>query len=447
MDLEQTTKRLVGLIEGSGADQGEVFMMTSSGLTMEVRDQAVERLKKEESSGFGLRLICGGRMAVVASSDLREPSLEKTVAKGVELAKTAAPDEANVLAEPSAGGAGAGSYDEGFDDVSVDRKAALLKDLETLVFAYDPAIRRTEGIFYNDSKAEILVANTNGVFRRRRATRFEVSCSVIAERGGDVSIGGEQSAASSFDRLDAPSKLATRACWQAISGLGGKAVPSQTAPVIFDKNVGTALLVHLVAMANGENVTTGVSALKGRIGEAIGSGLLTIIDDPTLAGGIASAPFDDEGTPCAKTVVLDQGVLKTFLFDARTARKFGGKSTGNGWRGGYRGIPSVGTSNLYLEKGDRKPEDIIKSTARGLWVTGLTGWWMGISPATGDFSSGARGLWIENGEVVHPVKGVTVASNVLEMLRGVNAIGDDLSFKQQTVCPTLRIAEMSIGGS
>jgi PmbA protein len=447
VDLEQTTKRLLGLIEDSGADQGEVYMMASSGLTMEVRDQAVERLKKEESSGYGLRLISGGRMAVVASSDLREPSLEKTVAKGLALAKTAAPDEDNVLAEPSAGGAGTGAYDQTFDDVSVDRKTALLKDLETLVFAYDPAIRRIEGLAYSDSKVDVLVANTNGVFRRRRGTRFEVSCSVIAERDGDVSVGSDESSASIFDRLDAPSKLATRACWQAISVLGGKSVPSQSAPVIFDKNVGTALLVHLIAMANGENVTTGMSALKGRIGEAIGSGLVTVVDDPTLPGGVSSAPFDDEGTPCAKTVVLDQGVLKTFLFDARTARKFGARSTGNGWRRGYRDVPSVGTSNLYLEKGDRKPEEIIKSTARGLWVTGLTGWWMGISPATGDFSSGARGLWIENGEVVHAVKGVTVASNALEMLRGVNAVGDDLSFKQRTVCPTLRIAEMSIGGS
>jgi len=447
VDLEQTAKRLLDLIRKSGADEGEVYLMTSSGLAMEVRDQAVERLKQEEASGFGLRLISAGRLAAVASSDLSESSLEKAVAKGLALAKTAAPDEDNVLAEPVAGATGSGSYDETFDAITLDRKIALLKDLETLAFAYDPAIHRIEGISYNDAKLDILVANTGGVFRRRRATRYHAGCSVIAERDGDVSVGEDESAATFFDRLDPPSKLASRASWRAVSLLGGKTVASQAAPVILDKNVGAAMLVHLAAMVNGENVTTGISALKGRIGEAIGSGLVTIVDDATLAEGAVGAPFDDEGTPCSRTVVVDQGVLRTFLFDARTAKKFGGKSTGNAWRGGFREMPAVGTSNLYLDKGASKPDDIVKSTARGLWVTGLTGWWMGISPATGDFSSGARGLWIENGEVAYPVRNVTVASNVLDMLRGVNAVGDDLAFDQDTVCPTLRIAEMSIGGT
>jgi PmbA protein len=447
MDIEQTTKRLLGLIEKSGADQGEVFMMASSGISIEFRDQAIERLKQEESSGFGLRLICGGRMAVVASSDLQESSLEKTVAKGVELAKTAAPDEDNVLADRSESATVAGIYDEGFDDIALDRKTALLKDLEKAAFAYDPAVSRIEQISYDDSKSDVIVANTKGIFRRRRGTRFSTSCSVIAERDKEVSIGGSQANAKRFDRLIEPPTLAARAAREAVSLLGGKPIASQSAPVVFDKNVGVAMLSHFIAMVNGDNVTTGMSALKGRIGEAIGSSLVTIVDDPTLADGASGAPFDDEGTPCARTVVLDRGVLKTFLFDAMTGRKFGTKSTGNGWRRGYRAVPSVGTSNLYLAKGDQKPEAIVKSMERGLWVTRLAGWWMGISPATGDFSSGASGLWIEKGEVVRPVTGVTVASNVLDMLRGINAVGDDLAFTEDTVCPTVRIAEMSIGGA
>ena len=447
MDLEIVAKQLLGLIEKSGADEGEVFLAQTSGLEMEVRDQAVERLKNEETSGFGLRLISGGRMAVVTSSDLRQPSLEQAVARGVDLARTATPGEANALADPAPAAPGIDVYDDFFDGITFDRKAEFLRDLETLAFAYDPAVRRIEGIYYSDAKSEIVVANTRGVFRHKRRTNFGVSCSVIAERDGDVATGGEEVSATFFDQLEPPSRIATRAGRQAVSVLGGKALPSQAAPVILDRNVGVALLVHLIAMVNGENVTTGMSALAGRIGETLGSGLVTIVDDATLAEGVASAPFDDEGTLCARTVILDRGVLKSFLFDAGTAKKFGTKPTGNGWRAGYRGKPSVGTSNFYLEKGARTPDEIVKSTSRGLLVTSLTGWWMGISPATGDFSSGARGLWIENGEVAHPVKNVTVASNALDMLRGINAIGDDLVFTDRTVCPTLRIGEMSIGGT
>lgn len=447
MDIEKIAKRLLGLIEKSGVDQGEVYVETSSGLEMEVRDQAVERLKKKETGGFALRLIAGGRMAVVNSSDLREPSLEKIVAKGVELAKTAAPDETNSLADPSQGTAEVEIFDQSVDDIDFERKLSVLKDIEALAFAYDPAIRRMESVSYDDSKTEVVIANTKGVFQRKRATFFKAGCSVIAEKDGDVQTGGEEVSSRFFDQLDAPPTIATRACWKAVSLLGGKPLASQTVPVIIDRDAGFALLIHFMAMVNGESIATGVSALKGRIGEAIGSPLVTVSDDATLKGGVGSSPFDDEGTPCSRTVVLDKGVLKSFLFDATTAKKCGAKSTGNARREGFRALPSVGSTNLYVDKGISSPEEIVKSTARGLWAISLTGWWVGINPSTGDFSSGAGGLWIENGEVAYPVRNITVASNVLDMLRGVNAVGNDLYFKHATACPTLRIGEMKIGGA
>jgi len=172
-----------------------------------------------------------------------------------------------------------------------------------------------------------------------------------------------------------------------------------------------------------------------------------VVDDATLSGGVASMPFDAEGTPCARTVVLQRGVLKSFLFDARTARKAGARSTGNATRDSFRSLPAVGTTNFHIENGDSDPEAIIKSTARGLWVIHLDGWWMGISPATGDFSSGARAFWIENGEVAYPVANVTVASNLLDMLQAVDAVGNDLRLNHPTVAPTLRVSGMSIGGA
>jgi PmbA protein len=447
VDIETTAKQLLSLIEKSGVDEGEVYVESSTGLEVQIRDQAVERLKTQQTGGFALRLIADRRMALVRSSDLRTESLEKTVAKGVELARMAAPDEANALAQPAEGPVDVGVFDETFDEIPFERKADFLKDTETLAFACDPLIRRMENVSYWDSKSHVVVANTNGVFKPKQATSFGVSCSVIAEKDGDVETGGEEVTSRFFHRLEPPHDIASRACWKATSILGGRPVASENAPVILDREASWAVLAHLAAMINGENVATGMSMLKDRIGDTIASSAVTIVDDALMAGGVASAPFDDEGTPCSRTVVVDRGVLRAFLFDVRTGAQAGAKSTGNGLRGGFRAGLEVSPTNMYLAAGGSKPEEIVKSTARGLWVVSLTGWWMGISPATGDFSSGARGFWVENGEVVRPVKNVTVAANLLDILKGVDAIGDDLVFKDRTTAPTLRIAEMSIGGT
>jgi PmbA protein len=447
VDIEKTAKHLLGLIEKSDVDEGEVYVEASGGVEMEIRDQAVDRLKKRESGGYALRLISGKRMSVVHSSDLRPESFEKIVAKGADLAKAAAPDEANSLVDPAEGVADVGVCDEAFDGIPFDRKVTLLKDVETLAFACDPLVKRIENISYDDTKAEVVVANTRGVFKYKRATSFGVECSVIAEKDGEVQTGGESVGSRFFAQLDAPSRIATRACWKATSLLGGRKVSSQSAPVIFDRDASWAVLAHFASMVNGENIASGISLVKDRVGQAIASPLVTVVDDATLRGGVASMPFDGEGTACSRTVVLDRGVLRAFLFDARTARKVGAKSTGNGTRDGFRALPAVGPTNFHIENGDSAPEAIIKSTARGLWVITLDGWWMGISPATGDFSSGARGFWIENGEVAYPAQNVTIASNLLDMFQAVDAVGNDLRLSHPTVAPTLRVGEMSIGGA
>jgi predicted Zn-dependent protease len=181
VDTEKIAKRLLALIEKSGADEGEAFVQSSMGLEMEVRDQAVERLKRREAGGFALRLVADHKLAVVTSSD----------ARGVELAATATPDDSNSLPAPLGEEPAVVACDAGFDSIAFDRKVALLKDLETLAFACDPAIRKMQGISYSDSKDDVVVANTNGVFRRRLTTSFNMGCSVIAERAGDVETGGE----------------------------------------------------------------------------------------------------------------------------------------------------------------------------------------------------------------------------------------------------------------
>lgn len=446
MDSTSVAKRLLGLIDKSAADAGEVYLQKSEGVDIEVRDQAVERIKNTQAAGYGLRLVVDGRMAFVSSSDLRDESLERTVAKGVDLARHSTPDESNVFAPASTAEVSVEVFDQSFDEISTERKVNLLKDTETLCFACDPVISKMEGLYYTDRKTETVIANTEGLLSRRTSTFFEFGATVVAEKDGDVENGWEGMEARFFDRLDPPSKIASTACQRAISSLGGTTISTQSAPVIFDRSVAYTVLIHFFQMVNGERIASGMSMLKDRIGEKIASDHVTIVDDPTLPGLPGSRPFDDEGTPSRRNVLLDGGVLKGFLFDVRNGIKSGAASTGNASRGGFRGAPGVASTNLFLAAGGIEPEEIVGSTARGLHVTSMTGWWVGINPATGDFSSGAKGFWVEDGEAVHPVKNVTIASNVLTMLAGIDAVGSNLFHRFGTVGPTFRVAEMKVGG-
>jgi PmbA protein len=446
LEAEDLAKRLLGMIERSGVDEGEVYVERKEGLEISLRDQAVDRLRIKDEGGYALRLISDKRMAFVHSSDLRPESLERSVELGVQLAGTAARDESNALPEPSTNEVGVETYDQSIEEIQYDRKLALLKDVETLAFAYDPSISKVEYLSFSDSRTETVVANTKGVFQRGEATLFSVDLSVVAERDGEVETGAEESQSRFFSSLSTPSEIVSRACWKALSLLGGKTPETQSLPVIFDRNVGRALLGHLFAMVRGDNVADGLSMLAGRIGAKIASDRLTIVDDPTVGGVVGSRGFDAEGVCSGRTVVIDGGVLRSFLFDTRSALKAGGETTANARRENLRSRPAVGYSNFFVERGAATPEDIIRSTDEGLWVISLAGWWVGVNPSTGDFSSGAKGLWVEGGEAAYPVRNVTIASNVLDMLGGVDAVGNDLTMEHASSCPTFRIGEMKVGG-
>jgi PmbA protein len=447
VDSISVAKKLLMLIDKSAADAGEVYLQKSEGVDVEVRDQAVERLKNTQAAGYGLRLIVDRRLAFVSSSDMRDESLEKTVAKGVDLARHSTADESNVFEGPSAEKVTVETYDEDIDSISIDQKVGLLKDIETLCFAFDPVISKMEGVSYTDRKTETVIANTEGLLSGRRSTFFEIGAAVVAEKDGEVENGWEGMETRFFDRLDAPSKMASSACEKAISRLGARTVATQDVPVIFDRQVAFTVLAHLFRMVDGERVASGVSMLKDRVGDRIGTDLVTVVDDPTLPGLPGSRPFDDEGTPSRRNLILDRGVLRGFLFDVQNGRKMGMNSTGNAGRGGFRSLPGVASTNYFLAAGESTPDEIIARTDRGFLVTSLAGWWVGIDPATGGYSSGAKGFWIENGEKVYPVKNTTIASDVLTMLSRVDAVGSDLLHRFGTVGPTFRVSEMKVGGA
>jgi PmbA protein len=244
-------------------------------------------------------------------------------------------------------------------------------------------------------------------------------------------------------KLESPEAVGRKAAERTLRRLGARKVATQKVPVIFDPMVSRGLIDHIFDAVNGDAVYRHASYLAGKLGEKIAGDNITIIDDGTMPGGFGSSPFDGEGIPTRRTVVIDRGVLKSYLLNTYTARKLALQTTGNAARG-LTGNPGIGSGNFFLQPGEKSAEEIIREVRKGLYVTEFLGF--GVNLVTGDFSRGASGLWIENGELTYPVEEITVAGNLKEMFRNVTAIGSDLEFRSSLACPTIRIDGMTVAG-
>jgi PmbA protein len=247
-----------------------------------------------------------------------------------------------------------------------------------------------------------------------------------------------------FDRLEPAQNVGRTAARRTLRRLGARKISTCRVPIVFDPETAATLVRHLAAAVSGSAIYRGTSFLRDKLGESVASRELSVHDDGTIPGALGSKPFDAEGLPTRKTVVVDGGVLRSYLLDCYSARKLGLQSTGNASRS-IGEAPSVAPTNLFMLPGAHTPEEIIASVERGLYVTELIGF--GINPVTGDYSRGAVGLWIERGELTHPVEEVTIAGNLLEMFRAIDMLGNDLAFRGAISAPTLRIADMTVAGA
>jgi PmbA protein len=246
-----------------------------------------------------------------------------------------------------------------------------------------------------------------------------------------------------FDGLEAPEYVGREAARRALRRLNPVKASTQRVPVVFDQRTARSLLDNIFEAVHGMSVYRQESFLAGRLGEKVASEQVTVIDDGTLAGLFGSSPFDDEGVPSRRTMVIERGVLKSYLLNTYAARKLGMKTTGNASRG-LTGNAGIGHGNLFLQAGVQTPEQIVAGVRDGFYVTELMGF--GVNIVTGDYSRGAAGLWIRGGELAHAVSEVTVAGNLKEMLAGIEAVGSDLEFRGSVAAPTLKIGEMTVGG-
>jgi PmbA protein len=443
MDIKDIAGQLVKTCLKKGADAAEVYIESGRNLSLAVRKGDIETVEEAASSGAGIRVFVKGRMAFASSNDLGDRALAEAVGRAIDFAKVTTADPNNVLPDDPGVTEVAGLYDPRIAQVPMDEKIDLAKRVEELALK-DPRITKSDGANYGESEGEVVIANSNGLLKSRRSSGCGYGVSVVAEKGEQKSSGGESCSRRFYDDLKSPEEVAEKAAREAYETLDPRPVKTQRAPVIFHTDAARALLGGILGAVNGERVLQGASFLGRMLGQKIASELVTIVDDGTREKGMASAPFDGEGVPTQKRVIIEAGVLRGFLYNTAVGKRAGVPSTGNASRGGFDSLPGIGPHNFFMAPGGTKYEDVIAATKTGLLVKGVTGY--GINPVNGNFSGGAQGFWIENGKIAFPVRGLTIAGTAEEILNGIDLLADDLDMNRSMGAPTLRVKLLQIGG-
>lgn len=443
MDYKSLAEQLINKCLKKGADGAEVYMQIGRNLNIRVRNGEVETVQEASSRGVGFRVFVKGRMAFSSCNDFQDSALDNAVESAVRFAGNTTPDENNVLPDDKGMTAVGALYDPQIAQVSTDKKIELTKKVEELAMK-DPRITKSAGARYAEGEGEVFLANSNGLLKNSKMSACSFGVSVVAEKGEQKSSGGEYCSRRFFADLKPPEEVAEKAARDAYEMLDPQMVETQRASVIFDPDVARAILGGILGAINGERVLQGASFLAKKINQKIASDILTIIDDATVKKGLRSKPFDGEGVPTQKRIIVDKGILKGFMYNTIAAKRAGVKSTGNASRGGFTSLPGIGPHNFYVAAGESSPEEIIKATENGLLLKGVTGY--GINPVNGNFSGGASGFWVKKGKIAFPVRGLTIAGTAEEMLNSIDMIGNDLDLNRSFTSPTFRIKSIQIGG-
>ncbi len=443
MDYKNIADTMVSRGLRFGADEVEVYIQSSRNLSVRVRNADLETIQEAAAGGAGFRVMVGGRVGFSHCNDFSTRSLEETMRKAINFAKLTSADEFNGLPGNLPHNEVEGLYDPEIARVPMDTKINMALELEELAMK-DSRIKHSSGASFGERESEIVIANSKGLLKSYQATSCSIGVSVVAEQGEQRNTGGESSSRRFFADLDPLDEIASKASEKAYEMLGPRMVRTQRAPVIYDTSVARSLIGGIIGAINGQRVNQGASFLEDSLNEQFASEMLTIIDDATRAKGLGSKPFDGEGVPASKRTLVANGVLRGFLYNTYAARRAGVESTGNASRGGFTSLPGIGTHNISVAPGQYSPEEMIANTPRGLLLKGITGY--GINAVTGGYSGGASGFWIENGRIVHPVQGLTIAGHARDIFNDIDMMGNDVDLERSFTAPTMRIREMQIGG-
>ena len=440
--------RVLELAAARGARDVEAYAERGVSRRIKVYRGEVEQLVAAQRRGVGVRVFDDGAVGYCSTSDLEPAGLADLVDRAVAFAAAADPDPHRLLPRDVGSPAAVTPFDPRLAQASDGDKIDLAVAVEAAALAADPRVKTVEDTVYVDGDAEVFLASSAGVRGTYRANQCYTFAYVLAEEDGQVETGVSYAVARALEDLDGPAcgaEAAARACRL----LGARRCPSMRAAVVLDPFVAAAFFGVLSAALSAEAVQKGRSLFAGREGETVADAGFALIDDGTRPDGLDSAPFDGEGTPSQRTPLIEAGVLQGFLHDAYTARKAGVSSTGNGLRGGYASPPAVRSTNLVVAGRTTPRDEIVAGIDQGVLVTDAVGVHSGANPVSGEFSVGISGVLIEGGRLTTPVREVTLAGDIIGMLKGIRALGDDARWVPvgSVLTPSVLIEGMAIGGS
>jgi len=431
----------------SGATEADIIIAEGETFSVQIRLGTVDRLTKAREKQLGLRVFVGKRSASTSTSDFSKESLDQLVTQTCTLAKAVVEDPLSGL--PGAEQMAIEKPDLNLHDptkLETDYQIDLARRAESAAMAADSRVTNSEGAEFDSSSGRVILGNTHGFIGEFRSSSFSLSVSPVAtdQQTGTMQRDSWYGIQRKFSKLESPESIGVEAARRTVRRLGARKVVTQRVPVVFDQDTAASLMGTLSSAVSGYALYKGASFLVNHLGKSIAPEWVTVYDDGRMVGGLGSKPFDGEGLPTQRTTVVDRGVLTSYLLDTYSARKLGLSSTGNASRSVGEN-PSVGPTNLYLVPGTKTAQEIIASVRQGLYVTELIGF--GINMVTGDYSRGACGFWIENGELAYPVEEITIASTLQRMFAGIELVGNDLVFRGRIASPTVKIADMTVAGN
>lgn len=404
----------------------------------------VEGLEFAESRGVGVRVVQDGRLGYAWAADPDADEVRETVRRARENAALAEPDQHNVLPEPAFWKPIPELYRDASADVAPEEKTELALALEARAISRDPRVTKIDEAQVGDAASRVAIASTTGVEAEYARTDAWCLAVTLAVEGDETQTGFSYRIARGLDELEWEA-VADEAVERGARMLGAVKPSTARVPVVLDQFAAMSFLGVLAGALSADAVQKGRSLFANLVGEQVGSELFTLVDDGTNVAGPGASPFDDEGVPSGRTELFSKGVLAGFLHNTYTAHKGGTVSTGNGKRG-YRGAPGVGTSNFYLDAGGTPPEELLRSAEGGVLIQDVSGVHSGANPISGEFSVGATGLRIEEGSMGEPLREMTIASTLPEMLKAISGVGDDLRFFSSVGTPSVLIGEMTLAG-
>lgn len=448
-DIKELINNIFAKGKEANINDMEVFYTSGSSLSLKVFEKQLDGYSVSESEGLSLRGVYNGKMGYSYTEKADESSIDLIIKDVIENASIIDSDDEEYIYEGSKSYKQVNNFKQSLQEVNEEAKIKFVKDLEEEALNIDKRIVSVETCVYGDGYGETIISNTKGLYLHDKSNLAYTYVVVVAKEDDDIKTGFAYRTGNDFSKLNAK-EIAKEAVEEAIKLLKAKSISSGEYSVILRNNSAADMLEAFTGIFSAENVQKNLSLLKGKLNEKIGSEKLNLVDDPFLEGGLASRSFDGEGVACKYKKVIENGILKTYLHNLKTAKKDGIETTGNASKSSYKSSVGISPSNLYIEKGEKTLDEIINSTKKGILITELQGLHSGLNTISGDFSLSALGFLIEDGKINRPLEQITIAGNFFEMINSIEEIGNDLKFglpsDSYIGSPSIKIKKLAIAG-